>query len=77
MVKPTTFLVCAMNKSDVLARVVLLFHRCAIDIDRLTMRRPKKSSVMRMSITVRVNTDQWNRLEAILHKLFDVLSVTK
>jgi len=77
MVKPTAFLVCAKNKPDVLPRVVLLFHRCAIDIDRLTMRRPKKSSVMRMTITVTVNTDQSNRVEAMLHKLVDVLSVKK
>jgi acetolactate synthase-1/3 small subunit len=71
----TTFLVKAEDKPDVLARVVMLFHRRAIVILSFSMSSTEHSGVVRMAITVQANRIQAERMVANLYKLLNILSV--
>jgi len=71
----TTFLVEAENKPDVLARIVMLFHRRAIIILSLSMIAIEDPGVVRMTATVDADQVQAERTVANLYKLVDVLSV--
>jgi acetolactate synthase-1/3 small subunit len=71
----STFVVHTQNKPDVLARVVLMFHRRALNIEALTLTRLKESDAVRITITVEADSEQSNRIEANLHKLVDVMLV--
>jgi len=71
----STFVVHTKTKPDALARVVLLFHRRALNIQALTLVRIKGAEVLRMTITVEADADQSRTIKANLHKLVDVLLV--
>ena len=70
-----TFVVHTQSKPDALARVVLLFHRRALNIEALTVTRNKEADAARITITVDADSDQSQLIEANLHKLVDVLLV--
>jgi acetolactate synthase-1/3 small subunit len=70
-----TFVVQTQSKSDALARVVLLFHRRALNIEALTLTRNKETDAALITITVDADSDQSHLIEANLHKLVDVLLV--
>ena len=71
----TTFMVEAEDKRDVLARVVMLFHRRAIIILSFSMIPAEHPGVVRMAITVEADQVQAERTVANLYKLVNVLSV--
>jgi acetolactate synthase I/III small subunit len=70
-----TFVVYVRRTPEILARVVLLFHRRAIEIERLTAEREEGSDVLRMTVNVEADSEQTQRIEANLYKLLDVLHV--
>jgi acetolactate synthase-1/3 small subunit len=72
-----TFVVYARRTPEVLGRIVLLFHRRAIDIERLTAERTTDPRVVRMSIEVETDLEQTRLIEANLYKLVDVFFVGK
>jgi len=69
------FVVVARNKPDVLARVVMLFHRSAVEIESIRMAARRKRNELQITITVDGRKAQSHRMEASLTKLVDVLSV--
>jgi len=69
------FVVAARNKPDVLARVVLLFHRAAVEIESIRMPARRKRSELQITIGVNGLQAQSQRLSAILEKVVDVVSV--
>jgi acetolactate synthase small subunit len=69
------FVIQAENRGDVLARVVLLFHRLNIEITALYLVRRRASATMRMTVTVEADRDRAVRLEAHLYKVVQVKSV--
>jgi len=69
------FVVVARNKPDVLARVVLLFHRAAVDIEAIRMPARHKRSELQITICVNGQQVKSRRMAAILEKLVDVVSV--
>ena len=72
-----TFVVHVRKSSDVLARVVLLFHGRRIDIDSLVAGRIGKSDVLRIEVAVEGDRDRAQLIEANLYKLADVLLVER
>ena len=70
-----TFVVHARRTPEVLGRVVSLFHRRAIECERLTAERAKDANVLRLTIEVQADSEQTPRIAANLHKLIDVLLV--
>ena len=70
-----TFVIRAENRADLLARVVLLFHRLNLEIDALYMVRRRSSETMRMTVTVEAKPDQAARIAAHLYKVVQVTSV--
>jgi acetolactate synthase I/III small subunit len=70
-----TFTIYAENKPDLLARVVLLFHRRAIRIHSLHMDPDERAEVLKITIAAEANEGQSVRLTADLYKLVNVLSV--
>jgi acetolactate synthase small subunit len=70
-----TLAIRADNEADILARVVLLFHRLHVEIDVLYMVRPRNSDAMRMNITIQSNRESSRRVEAHLYKVAHVRSV--
>jgi acetolactate synthase small subunit len=75
MLKTLTFVICAENHPDLLARTVMLFHRMAIPIYGLTMQRPMDRSNMRMVIAVLADPAKSERIAVSLGKIVHVLSV--
>ena len=71
----TTFWVEAEDKQDVLARVVMLFHRRAIVILSFSMTPVEHPGVVRMAITVDADQVQAERTVDNLYKLVNVLFV--
>jgi acetolactate synthase small subunit len=71
----TTFLVEAEDRQDVLARVVMLFHRSAIVVRSFSMRPSEHLGAVRMAITAQVDQTQAERTVANLYKLVNVISV--
>ena len=65
----------AQNKPDVLARVVMLFHRAAVHIDAIRMPARRKRSELQITICVNGQQAQSQRMATILEKVIDVLSV--
>ena len=74
-VKRVTFVVQAENRRDVLARVVLLFHRLNVEIDALYMVRRHSSETMRVSVTAQADRERSQRIQANLYKVVSVTSV--
>jgi acetolactate synthase small subunit len=70
-----TFTIRAGNSGDVLARVVMLFHRLNIEIAAVEMRRRARTSRMSLKISVLADTDDISRLETQLYKVVHVSSV--
>jgi acetolactate synthase small subunit len=70
-----TFVIGADNRADVLARVVLLFHRLNVEIEALYMVRRPSSETMRIHLTIKANDEACPRLEANLYKVVQVTSV--
>jgi len=58
-----------------LGRVLSLFHRRGIEIERLTAERSKNENVLRVAVEIQASPDQIERIEANLYKLIDVLLV--
>ena len=73
--EPVTFVIGADNRADVLARVVLLFHRLNVEIEALYMVRRPGSETMRIHLTIKANDEACLRLEAHLCKVVQVTSV--
>jgi acetolactate synthase-1/3 small subunit len=69
------FVILAQNRADVLARVVMLFHRLAVDIESIRMPARDKKGELQIAITLKGEQPQSHRVEASLYKLVDVLSV--
>lgn len=69
------FVIAAENNADVLARVVLLFHRLAVEIESIRMPARRDISKLHITITVTGRHAQTHRMEASLSKLVDVFSV--
>lgn len=69
------FTVYGENKPDLLARVVLVFHRRAIRIHSLHMEPEERPEVLKIMIVVEASEGQAVRLAADLYKLVNVLSV--
>jgi acetolactate synthase small subunit len=72
-----TFVVHARRSPETLARVLALFHRRVLEIERLTAERAQDPSLWRITITVEADTDLARRIEANLYKLGDVLLVER
>jgi acetolactate synthase small subunit len=70
MLKTLTFVISAGNHPDFLARTVMLFHRMAIPIHALTLRRPTDDSNLRME--AEAVAEQSGRISAQLVKLIHV-----
>jgi acetolactate synthase small subunit len=67
--------VVAQNKPDVLARVAMLFHRSAVDIESIRMPARRKRNELKITITLDGKNPNAHRMAAILEKLVDVVSV--
>jgi len=65
----------AEKTPEVLARVVLLFHRCTVDIVSFGMVPVRNLRRVRITISVEVNASQAARMKANLHKVVSVLTV--
>jgi acetolactate synthase small subunit len=70
-----TLVVRAENRGDVLARVVMLFHRLNFDIEALCMVRAPQAETMRIDVTVQADRERARRIESSLYKVVDVRSV--
>ena len=70
-----TFVVHLRKTPETLLRVVSLFHRRAIEIERLTAESEDNRSVLRLTVETRSDSEQAQRIEANLYKLVDVLQV--
>ena len=68
--------VVAVNHPDVLARIVMLLHRLAIDIRGLTMRRPAQWRRMNLTIEIELRLGDLDRIKSNLFKVMQVVSVT-
>jgi acetolactate synthase small subunit len=68
-----TFVVTAENRADLLARLVLLFHRLSVEIHGLSMTRKRDSATIRLHVKVEV--EHARRIEAHLYKVVEVRSV--
>lgn len=74
-VEQVVFIIKADNRPDVLARVVMLFHRLNVEINALSMLRRRGSGAMRMKMTVEAERERAVRIEAHLYKVVHVRSV--
>ena len=63
------------EKAHVLARVVMLFHRLALEIEELHMSRSATAGILQIRICVNADPSQYARIQANLYKLVEVLSV--
>ena len=70
-----TMVVHVEKKRDALARIVILFHRLAFNIESLTMHRAANPGILRITMTIAAEPSLWPRIEAQLHKLVDALVV--
>jgi acetolactate synthase regulatory subunit len=75
LVNCVIFVIEAQSRADVLARIVLLFHRLNVEIQAVSMARRRGSETMRLRVTVEVEQKHALRLEAHLYKVVDVRSV--
>ena len=72
-----TLVVHARKSAETLARLLSLFHRRALEIERLTADHAQDPAVWRITITVQGDEDMARRIEANLYKLEDVLLVER
>jgi acetolactate synthase I/III small subunit len=70
-----TFVVHARRTPEVLLRLVSLFHRCAIEIERPTAKRFSASNTLRVTLEVETDPERTQLIEANLYKLIDVVFV--
>jgi acetolactate synthase I/III small subunit len=70
-----TFVIYVRRTQEVLGRVVSLFHRRAIEIERLTAGRSGRSEVLQIEVTVDCDHDGAQLIEANLYRIVDVLLV--
>ena len=75
MLKILSFVISAENHPDLLTRTVLLFHRLAIPVHALMMRRPLDDSHMLIRVEVLAQPEQSDRIMANLGKLVHVVCV--
>lgn len=71
-VERVTFVIQAENRADVLARIVLLFHRLNVEVEALYMVRRRSSESLRIHVTIEANEEGCRRMEANLYKVVDV-----
>jgi acetolactate synthase I/III small subunit len=72
---PNTLIVYTENRSDILARVAMLFHRRVVPIRSFQMAPAEDQDVLKIVITTEVEAERLVRLVADLHKLVNVISV--
>lgn len=72
-----TFVVHARRSPGTLARLLSLFHRRALEIERLTADRAQDPSIWRITVAFEADADLALRMEANLYKLEDVLLVER
>jgi len=65
----------AENRADVLARIVMLFHRLNVEVEALYMVRRRVSETLRIHVTIEADCDRSQRIEANLCKVVSVTSV--
>ena len=70
-----TFVVHARRAPQVLLRVVMEFHKRAIEIERLTAEPGKSRNALRITIAVAVDGERVRRMAANLEKIVEVESV--
>lgn len=70
-----TFVIHARRTPELLGRVVLLFHRLALEIVGLTLERTDNERCYRLTIEIDSHSDKCWRIEASLCKIVDVFSV--
>jgi len=70
-----TFVVHVEDKPGVLNRVASLFRRRAFNIESLTVGHTDQPGTSRMTITVKADRHEAQRIEAYLYKLVNVLQV--
>jgi acetolactate synthase-1/3 small subunit len=70
-----TFVLYVDDRPGVLDRVASLFRRRAFNIESLTVVRTDRPGVSRMTIEVQADDAKARRIEAHLHKLWNVLEV--
>lgn len=68
-VERVTFVITAQNQADVLARVVLLFHRLNVEIEWMHLARRRGTEMMRLSIRVTAESEHACGLEAQPYKI--------
>ncbi len=74
-VERVTFVIQAENRAEVLARIVLLFHRLNVEIEALYMVRRRGSETLHIRVTIEANEEGCQRMEANLYKVVSVTSV--
>jgi acetolactate synthase small subunit len=75
MLKILSFVISAENHPDLLARTVMLFHRLAIPVHALMMRRPLEDSHLLIRVEVLADPQQSDRIMANLAKMVHVVCV--
>jgi acetolactate synthase small subunit len=70
-----TFVIEAMNRRDVLTRVIILFHKLNLEIQAVGMRRTESSETMRLCVTIEANAGNDERIKACLRRIIGVMSV--
>jgi acetolactate synthase small subunit len=75
LMKRVVFVVQAENRADLLARIVLLFHRLHLEIYAISMLRPRGSETLRLRVKIETAPDRARRIEAHLYKIVEVRSV--
>jgi acetolactate synthase small subunit len=69
------FVIATRNRADVLSRVVMLFHRSAVDIEAIRMTSRGKRANLKITIVVDGDSPNSHRMPAVLDKAVDVLFV--
>jgi len=75
LLKRVNFVIEAENRPEVLARLVVLFHRLHVEIHALSMKWARGSETMRLKVTTEAEPDHALRIEAHLYKTVEVRSV--
>ena len=70
-----TLVVHAQRSRETLLRVLSLFHKRALDVERMVAERARDSDLLSITITSAEDQDQARRLEANLWKLEDAIDV--
>jgi acetolactate synthase regulatory subunit len=72
-----TLVVHARRSPETIARILLLFHRRALEVERIVAEGAQDSETLSITITFVANQDQARRKVANLYKLEDVLLVER